>query len=52
MSYSFVNKPSVNCEIIDVVDYYKSIKPELAIAFLDRLKEAKSILPSILKLFR
>jgi len=41
MSYSFVNKPSVNFDIIDVVDYYKSIKPELAIAFLDRLEEAK-----------
>ena len=41
MSYSFVNKPLVNHDIIDVVDYYKSIKLELAIAFLDRLEEAK-----------
>jgi plasmid stabilization system protein ParE len=41
MSYSFVNKPMVSHDIIDVVDYYKSIKPELAIAFLDRLEEAK-----------
>jgi plasmid stabilization system protein ParE len=41
MSYSFVNNPLINHDIIDVFDYYKSINPELAIAFLDRLEEAK-----------
>lgn len=41
MSYSFVNKPAVNFDIEDIVDFYKSIKPELAIAFLDRVEEAK-----------
>lgn len=41
MSYTLVNKPLVNNDIIDVVEYYKSIKPELAFAFLDRLEEAK-----------
>ena len=41
MSYSFVNKPTVTFDIEDIVDYYKSINPELAIAFLDRLEEAK-----------
>ncbi len=41
MSYSFVNKPAVTFDIEDIVDFYKSIKPELAIAFLDRVEEAK-----------
>jgi plasmid stabilization system protein ParE len=41
MSYTFVNKPAVTFDIEDVVDYYKSINPELAIAFLDRIDEAK-----------
>ena len=41
MSYSFVNKPAVNSDIEDAVDYYKTINPELAVAFLNRLKEAK-----------
>ena len=41
MKYSFVNKLQVNNDIIDVVDYYKSINTSLAIAFLDRLEEAK-----------
>jgi plasmid stabilization system protein ParE len=41
MSYTFVNKPAVNYDIEDVVDYYKSINPELATAFLDRVEEAK-----------
>ena len=41
MSYAFVNKPAVVFDIEDVVDYYKSINPDLAIAFLDRLDEAK-----------
>lgn len=41
MSYTFVNKPAVTFDIEDIVDYYKSINPELAIAFLDRVEEAK-----------
>lgn len=41
MSYTFVNKPAVTFDIEDVVDYYKSINPELATAFLDRIDEAK-----------
>jgi plasmid stabilization system protein ParE len=52
MSYSFVNKPSVNCDIIDVVDYYKSIKPDLAIAFLDRLEEAKKYITKFPEAFQ
>lgn len=41
MSYTFVNKPAVTFDIEGIVDYYKSINPELAIAFLDRVEEAK-----------
>lgn len=41
MSYGFVNKPAVIFDIQDIVDYYKNVNPELAIAFLDRIEEAK-----------
>ncbi|WP_394758695.1 type II toxin-antitoxin system RelE/ParE family toxin [Flavobacterium sp.] len=41
MSHTFVNKPKVIFDIEDIVDYYKSINPELANAFLDRVEEAK-----------
>lgn len=41
MSYAFVNKPKLIVDIEDSVDYYKSINPELATVFLDRIEEAK-----------
>jgi plasmid stabilization system protein ParE len=41
MSYAFVNKPAVNYDIENIVDYYKNINPELSTAFLDRMEEAK-----------
>ena len=41
MSYDFVNKSSVADDIQDIVDYYRIINIELAIAFLDRLDETK-----------
>lgn len=41
MSFTFVNKPAVTYDIEDIVDFYISINPELAIAFLDRVEEAK-----------
>lgn len=41
MIHTFVNKPKVIFDIEDIVDYYKSINPELATAFLDRVEEAK-----------
>jgi plasmid stabilization system protein ParE len=41
MSHTFVNKPKVIFDIEDIVDYYISINPELATAFLDRVEEAK-----------
>lgn len=42
MSYSFVNRPAVSNDIIDAVDYYKKINPQLAKQFLARLREAKT----------
>ena len=50
MTPTFVNKPKVIFDIEVIVDYYKSINPELATAFLDRVEEAKNILPIFLKL--
>ena len=41
MSYAFVNRPSVKNDIIDAVDYYKKINPELPKQFLLRIREAK-----------
>ena len=42
MSYSVVNKNSVSTDIIDAVEYYKKISPELAKQFLFRIREAKA----------
>jgi plasmid stabilization system protein ParE len=42
MSYSFVNSPVVRVDIIEAVDYYKKINPELAKQFLFRIREAKA----------
>lgn len=41
MTYSFVNRPTVKRDIIEAVDYYKKISPELAHLFLKRISEAK-----------
>jgi plasmid stabilization system protein ParE len=41
MSYIFVSRPSVKNDIIDAVNYYKSLNPELAKQFLFRIREAK-----------
>jgi hypothetical protein len=41
MIYRFVNRPSVKEDIIEAIDYYKKINPELAKQFLLRLREAK-----------
>jgi hypothetical protein len=30
MNYAFVNRPAVNMDIGDAVDYYKKINPNLA----------------------
>ena len=42
MTYSFVNRPVVKVDIIEAVDYYKNINPELAKQFLFRIREAKA----------
>jgi plasmid stabilization system protein ParE len=39
--YSFVNRPDVTADIIEVVNYYKKINPKLAKQFLFRIREAK-----------
>jgi plasmid stabilization system protein ParE len=41
MKYSFVNRPSVKDDILEAVDYYKQISPELAHLFIKRITEAK-----------
>lgn len=42
MSYYFVNRPAVKTDIIDAINYYKKINPELAKQFLFRIREAKA----------
>jgi plasmid stabilization system protein ParE len=41
MSYSIVNRPLVRADIINAIDYYKTINAELAGQFLFQLREAK-----------
>jgi len=41
VSFTFVNRPVVQVDIIDAVDYYKQISPKLARQFLFRIREAK-----------
>lgn len=41
MNYQFVNRPAVKTDIVNAVDYYKNISPELAKQFLFRLREAQ-----------
>jgi len=41
MKYQIVNRPGVKIDIINAVDYYKTISPELASQFLLRIREAK-----------
>ena len=41
MSYSFVNRPAVQADIINAVNYYKAVSPQLARQFLFRIREAK-----------
>lgn len=42
MSYKLVNSPDVKKDIINAVDHYKAISPELVRPFLSRIREAKS----------
>jgi len=38
----FVYRPSIKFDLLDAVDYYKSINPNLARQFLLRVKQAKN----------
>lgn len=42
LSYQLVNRPSVETDIKEAVNYYKNISPELAHRFLFRIREAKA----------
>ncbi len=48
MSYVFVNRPAVNDDILNAVDYYKNINPKLAKQFLFRIREAKTYITKYL----
>lgn len=52
MTHTFVNKPKVIFDIEAIVDYYKSINPELATAFLDRVEEAKKYIADFPEAFQ
>jgi len=41
-NYQLVNRPKVETDIREVVDYYKNISPVLAYRFLFRIREAKA----------
>ena len=42
MSYSFVNRPAVRADVIEAVNHYKKISPDLAKQFLFRIREARA----------
>lgn len=44
MSFTFVNLPAVSIDLLDTIDYYKSIDTKLAKQFLIRVKEAKAFI--------
>ena len=44
MSFRFVNRPAVKSDIIEAVNYYKGISPNLAQQFIYRIREAKKYL--------
>jgi plasmid stabilization system protein ParE len=52
MSYTFVNKLTVTNDIEDIVDYYASINPELATAFLDQIEIAKKYIADFPEAFQ
>jgi plasmid stabilization system protein ParE len=41
MNYKFVNRPAVRFDIINALEYYNKINPELSKQFLFRIREAK-----------
>ena len=42
LNYQLVNRPGVETDIKEAVNYYKKISPELAHQFLFRIREAKT----------
>jgi plasmid stabilization system protein ParE len=46
VNYNFVNRPAVKNDILNAVDYYKTISPKLAKQFLLRIREAKLYIDS------
>jgi len=42
MNYSLVKRPSVKVDIIDALEYYKGVNPELAKQFLFRVREVRA----------
>jgi plasmid stabilization system protein ParE len=44
MSYVIVNRPLVRIDILEALDYYKKINPDLAKQFLFRIREAKELI--------
>jgi len=42
LNYQLVNRPSVETDLKDAVDYYKNNSPKLAHRFLFRIREAKA----------
>jgi plasmid stabilization system protein ParE len=44
MTYTIVSRSEVYSEILEVVQYYKSINPKLAKQFILRIREAKSFI--------
>ena len=41
MSYKIVNRPAVRIDLLNAIDYYKAISPDLARKFLSRIREAR-----------
>jgi len=41
VKYHFQNRPAVEADVINAVNYYKHISPKLAKQFLFRIREAK-----------
>jgi hypothetical protein len=52
MNYSFLIRPVAEKDILDAVDYYKKVNPELAKQFLFRLEEARVYIARSPKIFQ
>jgi hypothetical protein len=41
MTYQIVNRPGMKSDILNAIEHYKNISPDLANQFLSRIREAK-----------